>query len=150
MSQSFNDLLKCRRPWPPQSTTNRGWSSTPTTELRGPAFGDFEGQSPTKLTKQLKNMMTGITQGYTKNLELRGIGYQGKIIELGQGFARAQGARSPIASHSSAAGQNWGQLENKIDEIAGSAEGRLTCPTEPAPQCPSGAAKKKFLVLNLG
>jgi large subunit ribosomal protein L6 len=35
----------------------------------------------TQLTKQPKNMMTGITQGYTKNSESRGIGYQGKIIE---------------------------------------------------------------------
>ena len=32
-------------------------------------------------TKQLKNTMTGVTQGYTKNLELRGIGFQGKIVE---------------------------------------------------------------------
>jgi len=101
-------------------------------------------------------MMTGITQGYTKNLELRGIGYQGKIIE--QPDSRRRFAVE--ASIDDGGGYRyvrraprWGQLENKIGEMrsmqknlgAGVRAPRLASP------CPSGgSAIKNFLVLNLG
>lgn len=162
--------------------------------LRGegetPGGGAQQGRhSPplTQLTKQLKNMMTGVTQGYTKNLELRGIGYQGKVIEeldlsgvdLGKG--RGSALRAPVLglsetppktgeanglvtghgvnAHTSRNGPNWGQLENKIDEI------RLSMAVEGSQDAVTSkfhnfvrsvqpttrpAARKNFLVLNLG
>lgn len=39
-------------------------------------------------------MMTGVTQGYTKNLELRGIGFQGRIVPSREGCSPEKGAQS--------------------------------------------------------
>jgi hypothetical protein len=45
-------------------------------------------------TEQPKNMMTGVTQGYTKNLESRGIGFQGRIVPSREGCSPEKGAQS--------------------------------------------------------
>ena len=78
------------------------WASRGRPTLKGP-------------TKQLKKIITGIIQGYTKNLELRGIGYQGKIIE--QEFVAVKNDNIIHCDSKRVAGLNWGQLENKINEI---------------------------------
>jgi len=89
-------------------------------------------------------MMTGITQGYTKNSESRGIGYQGKIIEQPDS-RRSVEASGPLT-------RAWGQSENKIGEImqknfgGGRASPWSSCASTVAAPGRAG----KLLALNLG
>lgn len=64
-----------------------------------------EAEKPAKekgtLREQIKNIMTGITQGFTVNLELKGIGYQaklGKVNELSVSTVTSQPAVSASAT----------------------------------------------------
>lgn len=65
------------------------------------------------LTKQIKNLITGITQGFSINLELKGIGYQAQLEDalsappiksMNQAFVplrhQSEGTGMDVLSHS--------------------------------------------------